>query len=46
MQKLLDRERANQLRAGRPLEYFTLGWTISSGSASSQFPWKSHEEAH
>jgi divalent metal cation (Fe/Co/Zn/Cd) transporter len=26
MQMLLDRERANHLRAGRRLEYFTLGW--------------------
>jgi divalent metal cation (Fe/Co/Zn/Cd) transporter len=28
MQTLLDRERANQLRAGRQLEYFTLGWNL------------------
>jgi hypothetical protein len=45
MQMLLDRERANRLRAGRRLEYFTLGWTIFSGGASSQFPLKSHEDA-
>jgi divalent metal cation (Fe/Co/Zn/Cd) transporter len=28
MQMLLDNERANQLRAGRRLEYFTLAWNL------------------
>ena len=29
---LLDRERANQLRAGRRLEYFTLGWNLTEAA--------------
>jgi divalent metal cation (Fe/Co/Zn/Cd) transporter len=31
---LLDRERANQLRAGRRLEYFTLGWNLTEATVA------------
>jgi divalent metal cation (Fe/Co/Zn/Cd) transporter len=34
MQMLLDRERANQLRAGRRLEYFTLGWNLTEATVA------------
>jgi hypothetical protein len=34
MQMLLDRERANQLRAGRRLEYFTLGWNLTEAAVA------------
>ncbi len=34
MQTLLDRERANQLRAGRRLEYFTLGWNLTEAAVA------------
>ena len=34
MQTLLDRERANQLRAGRQLEYFTLGWNLTEAAVA------------
>jgi divalent metal cation (Fe/Co/Zn/Cd) transporter len=34
MQMLLDRERANQLRAGRQLEYFTLGWNLTEAAVA------------
>jgi divalent metal cation (Fe/Co/Zn/Cd) transporter len=30
----LDRERANQLRAGRRLEYFTLGWNLTEAAVA------------
>jgi divalent metal cation (Fe/Co/Zn/Cd) transporter len=34
MQMLLDRERANHLRAGRRLEYFTLGWNMTEAAVA------------
>jgi cation diffusion facilitator family transporter len=34
MQMLLDRERANQLRVGRRLEYFTLGWNLTEAAVA------------
>ena len=34
MQMLLDRERANQLRAGRRLEYFTLSWNLTEAAVA------------
>jgi divalent metal cation (Fe/Co/Zn/Cd) transporter len=34
MQVLLDDERANQLRAGRRLEYFTLGWNLTEAAVA------------
>jgi cation diffusion facilitator family transporter len=34
MQVLLDRERANYLRAGRRLEYFTLGWNLTEAAVA------------
>jgi divalent metal cation (Fe/Co/Zn/Cd) transporter len=34
MPMLLDRERANQLRAGRRLEYFTLGWNLTEATVA------------
>jgi divalent metal cation (Fe/Co/Zn/Cd) transporter len=34
MQMLLDRERANQLRVGRQLEYFTLGWNLTEAAVA------------
>ncbi len=34
MQMLLDPERANQLRAGRRLEYFTLGWNLTEAAVA------------
>jgi divalent metal cation (Fe/Co/Zn/Cd) transporter len=34
MQMQLDRERANQLRAGRRLEYFTLGWNLTEAAVA------------
>ena len=34
MQMLFDRERANQLRAGRRLEYFTLGWNLTEAAVA------------
>jgi divalent metal cation (Fe/Co/Zn/Cd) transporter len=34
MQMLLDRERANQLRAGRRLEYFTLAWNLGEAAVA------------
>jgi len=34
MQMLLDREGANQLRAGRQLEYFTLGWNLTEAAVA------------
>ena len=34
MQMLLDRERANHLRAGRHLEYFTLGWNLTEAAVA------------
>jgi divalent metal cation (Fe/Co/Zn/Cd) transporter len=34
MQMLLDRERANQLRAGRRLEYFTLDWNLTEAAVA------------
>ena len=34
MQILLDRERANQLRAGRRLEYFTLAWNLGEAAVA------------
>jgi divalent metal cation (Fe/Co/Zn/Cd) transporter len=33
-QMLLDPERANQLRAGRRLEYFTLGWNLTEAAVA------------
>jgi divalent metal cation (Fe/Co/Zn/Cd) transporter len=34
MQMLLDREFANELRAGRRLEYFTLGWNLTEAAVA------------
>jgi divalent metal cation (Fe/Co/Zn/Cd) transporter len=34
MQMLLDRERANQFRTGRRLEYFTLGWNLTEAAVA------------
>jgi divalent metal cation (Fe/Co/Zn/Cd) transporter len=34
MQMLLDRERASHLRAGRRLEYFTLGWNLTEAAVA------------
>jgi divalent metal cation (Fe/Co/Zn/Cd) transporter len=34
MQMLLDCERANHLRAGRRLEYFTLGWNMTEATVA------------
>jgi divalent metal cation (Fe/Co/Zn/Cd) transporter len=34
MQMPVDRERANQLRAGRRLEYFTLGWNLTEAAVA------------
>jgi divalent metal cation (Fe/Co/Zn/Cd) transporter len=34
MRMLLDRERANHLRAGRRLEYFTLGWNLTEAAVA------------
>jgi divalent metal cation (Fe/Co/Zn/Cd) transporter len=34
MQSLRDPERANQLRAGRRLEYFTLGWNLTEAAVA------------
>jgi len=34
MQMLLNHERANQLRAGRRLEYFTLGWNLTEAAVA------------
>jgi divalent metal cation (Fe/Co/Zn/Cd) transporter len=34
MQMLLNRERPNQLRAGRRLEYFTLGWNLTEAAVA------------
>jgi divalent metal cation (Fe/Co/Zn/Cd) transporter len=34
MQVLLDREHAHQLRAGRRLEYFTLGWNLTEAAVA------------
>src|SRR4029453_11207929 len=34
MRMPLDRERANQLRAGRRLEYFTLGWNLTEAAVA------------
>jgi divalent metal cation (Fe/Co/Zn/Cd) transporter len=34
MQMLLDPERTNQLRAGRRLEYFTLGWNLTEAAVA------------
>jgi divalent metal cation (Fe/Co/Zn/Cd) transporter len=34
MQAPLDRERANHLRAGRRLEYFTLGWNLTEAAVA------------
>jgi divalent metal cation (Fe/Co/Zn/Cd) transporter len=34
MQMLLDREHAHQLRAGRRLEYFTLGWNLTEAAVA------------
>ena len=31
---LLDRERANQLRLGRQLEYLTLGWNLTEATVA------------
>jgi divalent metal cation (Fe/Co/Zn/Cd) transporter len=34
MRMLLNHERANQLRAGRRLEYFTLGWNLTEAAVA------------
>jgi divalent metal cation (Fe/Co/Zn/Cd) transporter len=34
MQTSLDREHADQLRAGRQLEYFTLGWNLTEAAVA------------